>query len=332
MLELPVGRSNLHPSLGRQRLAVGDWYRWQVCMIDGARTVPSNVLVPVVRLAVRRKPVVRIGDLALDVAPVAGSLAPVVVQDLFAADDDARAEFAEDGPRGDDTDRSALVGVRDDVPVNQVALFVLLDDDLVQRHVLGEEQVAVAEAAAPCRLRRQHEELLSSVHDGKGANAVLASAQQVAILVHLFLARGVVGQDNLVLDHVGHGALLVDAHLGRRVRLAARPAPKPGRPAALPAERRALLGTTPFLIGGARAVPVRRAVLGRAAEPAAAWERVDRGRRAVARLLLGRRGRGRGRLGGLVLRRRLQRRLLLRVGHFIVGRFLGRRRRAWVLG
>jgi hypothetical protein len=302
--------------------------------------VPGNVLVSVVRLAVRRKPVVRVGDLALHVASVAGRLGPVVVHDLLAADDDARSKFAEDGPRSDDADRSAFVRVGNDFSVDQVAFFIFFDDDFVQRHVFREEQIAVAEAAAPRRLRRQHEKLLAPIHDGKGPDTVLAPTEQVPVLVDLLFALRIVRQDNLVLDHVGHVPLLVDAHLGRLVRLAARPAPEPGRPAALPPERRPLLGPAGALFAGrARAVPVRRAVLGRAAEPPAAREHLERRWRAAVvaalRLLLRRRrlGRlGRGGLGGLVLRRRLLRQLLRRVGHFIVGRFLGWGGCAWIRG
>lgn len=109
--------------------------------------MPRHVLVLVVGLARRWEAVVRVCELALHGALLLGCSDVVVIDDPLAADDDARAELAEDGSRSHHTNGAALVGMGNDLAVDQVSLLCVVNDDLVELHVLGEEQVAVSETA-----------------------------------------------------------------------------------------------------------------------------------------------------------------------------------------
>ena len=76
----------------------------------------------------------------------------------------------------------------DDLAVDQVPLLSVVDDDLVELHVLGEEQVAVSEATASRRLGRQHVLPVTPAPDGEYAHTIVTAALEVAELVDLLLA------------------------------------------------------------------------------------------------------------------------------------------------
>jgi hypothetical protein len=65
--------------------------------------------------------------------------------------------------------------------------------------VLGEEEVAVAEATATCRLGGKHVESLAASLDCECADTILATAQKVAVFVHFLVALFVLVDLRLVV-------------------------------------------------------------------------------------------------------------------------------------
>src|ERR1700760_3619767 len=127
--------------------------------------------------------------------------------------------------------------MRNDLPIDQVSLLRLIHNDLEQLHVLGEEEIAVPEPCASCRLGGQHVQPLPPSHYCERSYAVLPAAFQIPQLVDLLLAIGVLRQRNLVVDDLHHVALLVNRHLGDMRRAAPWPSPRPTstrRPSSLP--------------------------------------------------------------------------------------------------
>lgn len=90
----------------------------EVGVVDLTRTMPCDVLISVVWLAWRRKPIFWNGQLALNIPTFPSLLCIIVVDHFLASNDDFRAKFTKDGSCGDDTDRAAFVRVGYQVSFN----------------------------------------------------------------------------------------------------------------------------------------------------------------------------------------------------------------------
>src|SRR5689334_20450001 len=99
--------------------------------------------------------------------------------------------------------------MRDDLALNHVALLVIVDNDLVEFLVLCEEQIGVAEPYTTSGLGGKHVEAVPSTCDCKCAAAVVAATLEVAQLIDLGLALGVLWELNLIVYNVEHGAVLI---------------------------------------------------------------------------------------------------------------------------
>jgi hypothetical protein len=103
--------------------------------------------------------------------------------------------------------------MRNDLSFDKVAFGHFVDDDLIELLVLLEEEVAVSEADAARRLRRQHIQTPLASQDLKGPTSVFSAALEMTLLVDLGLAFGLLWQRDLVFDDVHHVSLLVDRDL-----------------------------------------------------------------------------------------------------------------------
>lgn len=214
MLKHPIRVRDHNPLLLRRRGALGHWHARLTRVIHAGRAVPRHVLVAVVRLPLDREPVLGVRELPFYGACGALPRLPVVVGDFAAADDDAGAEFAKDGARGDDADCAAFVGVGDELALDHVEFLVLVHDDLEELFVFLEEEVGVAEADAARGLGGEHVEPVAAAEDGEGAAAVLAAVLEVAGFGDFELAGGVLGEDDLVVGDGLGVAVLVEGDGG----------------------------------------------------------------------------------------------------------------------
>ena len=72
--------------------------------------------------------------------------------------------------------------------MDEIVLFRLIGDDLVQRSILVEQQIRVAVAQHTRAFGREHKELISTVGHIEGPDAIVASFQRVSRCRHLLLA------------------------------------------------------------------------------------------------------------------------------------------------
>lgn len=139
VLKHPVCVCHDDAFLLREGSAGGHGDRGLAGVVDGGGAVPGHILVAVVGVPFGRETVFGVRKVALDGASGALPGLPVVIGDLAAGNDDAGAEFAEDGARGDDANGTALVGVWDELALNHIEFLVLVHDDLEQLLVFLEE-------------------------------------------------------------------------------------------------------------------------------------------------------------------------------------------------
>ena len=128
------------------------------------------------------------GQILLGETLLARLALPIVIPYPSAVDNDTATKLSEHGASGDNSDLAGPVGIRQDILLDQVVLFDLRRDDLVQRPVLVEQEVRVAVVQHSCALRSQHEELGASVGHTEGAALVFASALQISHGVYLGLS------------------------------------------------------------------------------------------------------------------------------------------------
>lgn len=79
-------------------------------------------------------------------ALLAGFALPVVVTHSTAVDDEPAAKLAKHRSGGDDGDLAGAIGVGKDLLLDEVVLFGLVRNDLMQRAVFVEEQIRIAVA------------------------------------------------------------------------------------------------------------------------------------------------------------------------------------------
>lgn len=142
MLDLPIRTSNIHPPLSSRwnfPTRHGRHVGLLVRVIDAAGTMPCDVLISVIRFTWWRQPVVRIGKFTLDITSLASGLYVVIVDYPTSADNYPRTELAKDRPCRHHANRTTLVRMRDDVSLDDVVLFRVIDDDLMQVDVFREE-------------------------------------------------------------------------------------------------------------------------------------------------------------------------------------------------
>lgn len=226
--------------------------------------MPRDKLVAVVGLSRWRQLVFGNRELAFDVAPFSRSLLVVVVDDFATPDDDLGPKLSEDGPRRHHADGSTFIGVRNDLPLNQVSLGLIIDDNLKQMFMLLEEQVGVTEPNAPRRLCRQHVQSLTAAKQGKRSHAVLPPALEIPVLVDFFLACRIFGHHDFVVHDIQRCPILVNDYLGRGIRLPTTAAPSSTAGRWTPASslgRRAHAG--PLGANLINEIPVRWSILGR---------------------------------------------------------------------
>ena len=208
MFELPVDVVHVDTPFLELDLASlgGDGRATRV--VDSAGSVPGDVLVLVVFFTLDIL-VVGISQLALDDALCAGLGNLVIIHDLATAYNDQRPELAEDRAGRDDSYSPALVGVRDDIALDHVALLLVIDDDLVKALVFGEKEVRIAEADATGRFSRQHVKTFAATSDLERPTAIFTTTLQITELVDLGLTLGILGKGELIIDNIHHGAFLV---------------------------------------------------------------------------------------------------------------------------
>lgn len=182
-------------------------------MIDTAGTVPCDVLVPVVRLPWRGQFVLWHCQLAFHLTTLARCLHVVLIGDLPTSNDNFGTEFTEHGPCRHHTNSTSLVGVGDDVPVDEVALGLVVDDDLVEHAMLLEEQVGIPETNTPCRFSGKHVFAVAAAEDRERPDSVLSITQKVAIIVDLGLSFHIFRQNHLVVRNLHRLSFLVNRGL-----------------------------------------------------------------------------------------------------------------------
>ena len=242
--ELPVSNGYVVPAFAadRRRFASSNSARTSSLAVHLACTKPRNVAIAVVRLIFSGNQIIRVCEFAFDDAAFTRLGDLVIVDNPPSANDNSSTEFAEDGSCNDHTDVASLVAAGQDLSLDQVLLLRVVDENLVKLRVLGEEEVTVSETATTCRLSRKHIKPLAATLDCECADAVFATALQVAVLVDLFVSFVVLVDLRLVVHHVVFVALEDDMRRLWRCSLSPSSeasATRSYRPSSLALERRA---------------------------------------------------------------------------------------------
>lgn len=229
MHSLPVAKSDVVPAFAADgcRFAASGSSNASCVSIDLTRAEPRYIAVAVVLLVLSRNRVVGVCQLAFDEAVCAGLRDLVVVNDPSSTDDNPGAKLAEDRSCDNHADIAALVAAGQDFSLDQVFLLGVVDEDFVKLRVLCEEEVAVAEAAAPGGFGGQHVKLLAASFDRECAHAVFSASLQVTVFVNLLVALVVLIDLRLIVHHVVLGSLEHDMR-----RLWRRALPSPSEPSA----------------------------------------------------------------------------------------------------
>jgi hypothetical protein len=103
--------------------------------------------------------------------------------------------------------------MRNQLTLNQVALLVLIYDDLEEALVFCEEQVAVSESHTSCWLRGQHIESFTSTIDCERPAPIFSSTLKVTHLVNFGFTLRILRQFHFVIDNIHHVSLFIDGLL-----------------------------------------------------------------------------------------------------------------------
>lgn len=207
--ELPVSNGYVVPAFAadRRRLSSSNSARASSLAVHFACTEPRNIAIAVVRLVFSGNQIIRVCELAFDDAAFARLGDLVIIDNPPSANDNSSTEFAEDRSCDDHTNVASLVAAGQHFSLDQVLLLRVVDEDLVKLRVLGEEEITVSETATTCWLSRKHIKPLAASLDCECADAVFATALQVAVLVDLFVSFVVLVDLRLVVHHVVFVAL-----------------------------------------------------------------------------------------------------------------------------
>ena len=117
---------------------------------------------------------------------------PVIISNSAAPIDDSASKLSKHGLGSDDGNLARPIRVRKNLLMNQIVLFRLRGNDLVQRSVLVEQQVRVSVSQDSSTFGGQHEELVAPVGHVKGPTSIFSTVGEDAIRCHFLLARLIV--------------------------------------------------------------------------------------------------------------------------------------------
>ena len=127
------------------------------------------------------------GHVILGEALLSGLGLPVIIAHTPPIDNDAAAKLAKHGTRRDDGNLPRAIRIGQDILRDQIILFNLRRNDLVERPILVEQQVRVPIAQHARTLGSQHEQLVVSQRHAKSPTLVNATTLEISVGVGLFL-------------------------------------------------------------------------------------------------------------------------------------------------
>lgn len=117
----------------------------------------------------------------------AGFTLPVVVSHPHPSLDNPTAKLPEHRPCRHNGDLTRAVGIWEEIMCNEMILFRLRRNDLVERAILVKQKIRIPVGENPCAFGRQHEQFLATTGHGESAATIMSITLQIAHCVHLFL-------------------------------------------------------------------------------------------------------------------------------------------------